>query len=287
MGILLAITGITLFSSKAVMVKMAYLYEVDTVSLLLLRMGFALPFYVAIALTKKPEKPAERKDVLWIIFLGLIGYYLASLLDFLGLQYVKAGLERLILFIYPTLVLFISFIFFRKKISRMQGLGVLVTYLGVVVIFSNELKINSDQYLVLGAVLIFFSALTYAGYLVGSGWIIPKLGAKQFTSYAMIVSCVAVLIHYSLVGGWRILDLHTEVYVIGFLMAIFATVIPSYLISYSIKLLGANNFAVFGSLGPISTILLAYFFLGETLSVVQIFGGVVIIGGIFLAEKKR
>lgn len=269
------------------MVKMAYAYEVDTVSLLLLRMVFALPFYVAIALTQKPQEKVNRKDYFWVIFLGFIGYYLASYFDFLGLQYIKAGLERLILFVYPTLVLLISFVFLRKTISKAQVLGVLVTYFGVFIIFYSELTINQEDHVIFGSILIFLSALTYAGYLVGSGWIIPRFGPKIFTSYAMIISCMAVICHYVILGNFDIFSFEAEVYWIGLAMAVFATVVPSYLISYAIQNLGANNFSIFGSLGPVSTIILAYFFLGEVLTITQLIGGLVILGGIFVAERKK
>lgn len=283
----MAISGILLFSSKAVMVKMAYQYHIDTVSMLLLRMLFAFPFYLVIALVKKPEQKATGKDITWLFFLGFIGYYLSSYFDFLGLQYIKAGLERLILFIYPTMVLLISFIFLKKKITKAQAIGVAVTYLGVVVIFSSELSINHEDGLILGSVLIFLSALTYASYLVGSGWIIPRFGPRLFTSYAMMISCLAVVLHYLIQGNFTFFELPYQVYWIGLAMAIFATVIPSYLISYAIRNLGANNFSIFGSLGPVSTILLAYIFLGEVLTWMQIVGGLVILAGIFLAERKQ
>lgn len=283
----MAISGILLFSSKAVMVKMAYQYHIDTVSMLLLRMLFAFPFYLVIALVKKPEQQATSKDIMWLFFLGFIGYYLSSYFDFLGLQYIKAGLERLILFIYPTMVLLISYLFLKKKITKAQAIGVAVTYLGVVVIFSSELSINHEDGLILGSVLIFLSALTYASYLVGSGWIIPRFGPRLFTSYAMMISCLAVVLHYLIQGNFTFFELPYQVYWIGLAMAIFATVIPSYLISYAIRNLGANNFSIFGSLGPVSTILLAYIFLGEVLTWMQIVGGLVILAGIFLAERKQ
>ena len=287
LGVILAITGILLFSSKAVMVKLAYQYEVDTVSLLLFRMVFSLPIYVVIAAFNRPKEKVAGKDYMWLILFGFIGYYLASYFDFLGLIYIKASLERLILFIYPTLVLLISFVFLRKKITRKQVIGVVVTYLGVLIIFVSELSISDDSSVILGSVLIFLSALTYASYLVGSGWLIPRFGATAFTSYAMIVSCMAVILHYSLQRPVGLLDFQPEVYWIGLAMAIFATVIPSYLVSFAIKILGANDFSIFGSLGPISTIGLAYLFLGETLTWTQFLGAGVIIGGIVLAEKKK
>ena len=287
LGVILAVSGILLFSSKAVMVKLAYQYEVDSISLLLLRMVFAFPFYLVISIIKRPREPIQSNDYLWLLGLGMISYYLASYFDFLGLQYIKASLERLILFIYPTLVILMSYVFLGKSITRKQALGVLVTYLGVVIIFSSELAINQEDQVLYGAILIFLSALTYAGFLTGSGWIIPKFGATVFTSYAMMISCACVVVHYLFTKEVSILSFPAEVYWIGLAMAVFATVIPSYLISYAIKMLGANNFSVFGSLGPVSTIVLAYLFLDESLTMIQLAGSVVVIAGIFLAEKRK
>ena len=289
-AIAIGITGILFFSSKAVMVKLAYQYEVDAVSLLLLRMILSLPFYIVISLLQKPlvDRTLIGKDYLYLAGFGFIGYYLASYFDFLGLTYIKAGLERLILFVYPTLVFLISFIFLKKPITRNQVLAIVVTYLGIAIVFWSELDRGQSDNVLLGAVLIFLSALTYAGYLVGSGYLIPKFGATRFTSYAMIISCICVITHYLVTTDVSaIFALPYEVYWIGLLMALVATVIPSYLISFSIKKLGAGNFSIMGSLGPISTIVLAYFFLGEMLSTIQIIGGVVVIAGVMIGERKK
>ncbi len=269
------------------MVKLAYQYEIDSISLLLLRMLFAFPFYLVVSIVKRPKEKLQSNDYLWLLGLGMVGYYLASYFDFLGLQYIKASLERLILFIYPTLVLLLSYIFMGKTITKKQALGVIVTYIGVVIIFSNELAINQEDRVLYGAVLIFLSALTYASYLTGSGWLIPKFGATVFTSYAMMISCACVVMHYIYTKEVSILSFPAEVYWIGLAMAFFATVIPSYLISYAIKILGANNFSIFGSLGPVSTIVLAYIFLDENLTLIQLLGSVVVISGIFIAEKRK
>lgn len=281
--------GVLLFSSKAVMVKLAYQYEVDAVSLLLLRMVFSLPFYIVISLLQKPIAKANltRRDFLYLIGFGFIGYYLASYFDFQGLTYIKAGLERLILFVYPTLVFILSFIFLKKKITTYQTWAILITYLGVAIVFTSELNQGKSDNLFLGSVLIFLSALTYAGYLVGSGWLIPKFGATRFTSYAMIISCICVVIHYSFSADMnKVFALQNEVYLIGFLMAVFATVIPSYLISFSIKTLGAGSFSIMGSLGPISTVVLAFIFLDEKLTILQMIGAVVVIAGVLIGERR-
>jgi drug/metabolite transporter (DMT)-like permease len=290
MAVIIGVTGVLLFSSKAVMVKLAYHYEIDAVSLLLLRMVFALPFYIVISLMQKPvvDRNLIGKDYLYLAGFGFIGYYLASYFDFQGLTYIKAGLERLILFVYPTLVFLISFVFLKKPITRNQIFAIIITYCGIAIVFSSELNNGQSEHVLLGALLIFLSALTYAGYLVGSGWLIPKFGATRFTSYAMIISCLCVIVHYGVTTDLSaIFALPSEVYWIGLLMAVVATVIPSYLISYSIKNLGAGNFSILGSLGPVSTIVLAYFFLDEMLRPIQFVGGVVVIVGVMIGERKK
>lgn len=285
-GILLAIIGVVLFSAKAVMVKMAYKYEIDHLTLLLFRMVFTLPFYLLIAFWKKPLHPKKivKKDYLWIVFFGFIGYYLASLFDFMGLQYLKAGLERIILFIYPTMVVLLSWLIFKKGITKLQITAIIITYAGVLITFWNEVGVEGES-IALGAFLIFLSAMTYASYLVGSGWLIPKFGALQFTSYAMIVSTVYIIIHYLFINGFSLMAYQTEVYILGIAMAIFSTLIPSFLVSEAINRLGASTFSIFGSLGPVSTIILAFFFLGEQVSFIQVIGMLVVIAGVMLVSK--
>ncbi|GAA0720156.1 DMT family transporter [Aquimarina litoralis] len=286
-GIILAIIGVVLFSAKAVMVKMAYKYQISSEHLLLFRMSFSLPIYLVIAMltrTANPEK-IKKSDYIWILFFGFIGYYLASYFDFLGLQYIKAGLERIILFIYPTLVLVISRVFLKTKISKKQLVAIGITYVGVIITFWQELQLDTPN-IHLGVFLIFLSALTYAIYLVGSGWLIPKFGVVVFTSYAMIVSSFCIIIQYLLFDRGDVTSYPGEVYVLGIFMAFFATVVPSYLISAAISRLGASNVAIIGSLGPVSTILLAFFILDENLSILQILGATIVIFGIYFTTKK-
>ncbi|WP_291871576.1 DMT family transporter [Maribacter sp.] len=287
-GIIYAILGVLLFSAKAVLVKVAYTYNIDHLSLLLFRMVFALPFYVVIALKKNKNRTNDisSKDYLWLILFGFLGYYLASLFDFMGLQYIKAGLERIILFVYPTIVVLLSWVFFKKKISKKQSIAILVTYVGVLVTFWQEIGLNGEA-TYKGVILIFLSAITYAAYLVGSGWLIPKFGASKFTANAMIVSTVCICIHFLIQGDMAIFKYPKEVYYIGLAMAIFCTVIPSFLVSAAIQNLGANTFSIFGSLGPISTILLAFIFLDERISSWQFLGIVIVIFGVSLVTKSK
>jgi drug/metabolite transporter (DMT)-like permease len=288
-GILIGILGIVLFSSKAVMVKLAYLYQVDALSLLLLRMVFSFPFYLVIAMIySRKENPSVivKNDYYWVVFFGLVGYYLSSYFDFVGLQYIKASLERIILFLYPTIIIAFNKLFFKKPINSAQALAILLTYIGIVITFWGEVVISgADTYL--GGFFILLCAITYAAYLVGSGWLIPKFGVVKFTSYAMIVSCFCVFIHFGLFSSVDIFGLQWEVYLLGFLIAIFATVIPSFLVSESINRINSSNFAVIAGFGPISTIILAGIFLNEVLTLLQLFGALIVIFGILLVSLRR
>ncbi len=288
-GIFLGVLGIVLFSSKAVMVKLAYRYDVDVISILLLRMLFSFPFYIVIAYlyrNQNTEVVIKNKDYLWVIFFGFVGYYLASYFDFVGLTYIKASLERIILFLYPTIVLLLNKIFLKQPITKVQAGAIALTYLGIVIAFWDEVAISgNDTYL--GGFFILLSAITYASYLVGSGWLIPKFGVMKFTAYAMIVSCVCVFVHYSIVSEVDIFSFSWKVYFLGFFIAVFATVIPSFLVSASIKMISSSNFAIVAGIGPISTIVLAAIFLNETLTLVQLFGALAVIIGILLVSLNK
>lgn len=289
LGILLGILGVVLFSSKAVMVKLAYNYQVDAITILLLRMLFSFPFYLVIAYlyrNKNQGYEIKKKDFYWLILFGFIGYYLASYFDFVGLSYIKASLERIILFVYPTIVLLLNSLFFKKPITKIQALAIFLSYLGIVIAFSGELQISGNN-LYLGGFLILLSAITYASYLVGSGWLIPKFGVMKFTAYAMIVSCISVFIHFGFVGEVDVFSLQKEIYFIGFLIAIFATLIPSFLVSASIKMISSSNFAIVAGIGPISTIVLASIFLGEELTILQFFGALLVIIGIVIISLRQ
>ena len=281
------LTGIILFSTKAIFAKLAYLYEVDAINVLLLRMVFSLPFYLILAFFKNEKKvTATKNDYLRLLLLGFLGYYLASYFDFKGLEYIKASLERLILFIYPTFVIILSFIFLKIKISRYQFYAILVTYFGICIVFLPEIEISTPSTTLKGSLLVLLSAVTYASYIFGSSCLIPKFGTRRFTCYVMIVSSIMIITQYIIECEMSVnlLNFPQEVYMYGILIAIFSTVIPSFLISLAIKELGPNQFSLFGSIGPISTLMLAYVFLEERLSTLQVLGSVVVIMGIFATE---
>jgi drug/metabolite transporter (DMT)-like permease len=288
LGSLLTFLGAICFSAKAVMVKLAYVHEVDALSLLTLRMIFSLPFFAAIAIysnNKTARINLTTKDWALVIILGVIGYYLASLFDFEGLRFITAGLERLILFVYPTLVVILLAIFLKKKISRREYAALLLTYIGIAIVFVSDLNIEQKN-LWLGAALIFGSAFTYAIYLIGSGELIPKLGSMRYISYAMIVSTAAVCIHYIFSSEIKLFSFSKEVYLLSAAMAIFSTVIPALLLSEGIRMIGSGRASIIGSIGPVSTIILAYFFLGENITSYQLLGTALVLAGVLTVSSK-
>ncbi|MGY5355836.1 DMT family transporter [Wenyingzhuangia sp. IMCC45467] len=288
-GVLVALLAVFLFSSKAIIVKLIYDFEVPTIHVLLMRMVFALPFYLVILGVKRNEVKVglEKKHYLWLVLFGVIGYYVASFFDFYGLKFLSASLERIILFVYPTLVVLIGALFLKTKITKQQIWAIVITYFGVFLTFASELQINHDDYLFLGAGLIFMSALTYASYLVGSGWLIPKFGTIRFTSLAMVVACSSVIIHYLITDRQSVFNYPTQVYFYQLVMAVFCTVLPSYLVSYAIHKLGASKFAIIGSIGPVFTIVLATIVLGESITFIQSIGVVIVILGVRIVSKKE
>jgi drug/metabolite transporter (DMT)-like permease len=291
-GIVICVFGAICFSTKAIFVKLAYRdTEVDAVTLLALRMIFSLPFFIVSAIVTSSQSSNVRftgKQWFYVALIGCVGYYASSLLDFLGLQYVSAGIERLVLFIYPTMVLLMSAIIFKQQIRRIQWIAVAVTYAGLLIAFFSEaaLKQTGGPDFYLGAFLIFTCAITYAMYIVGSGRLIPVVGATKFNSYAMSFACVAVLIHFFITTQQSLFNLSAPVYVYSICMALIGTVIPSYLVTAGIKKIGSGNAAIVGSIGPVSTILQAYFFLGEPVSGLQIAGTVLVLTGVLLIGKK-
>lgn len=289
LGIFLGVLGVILFSSKAVMIKLAYNYKVDAITMLLLRMLFSFPFYVVIAYLYRNEineVKITKKDYYWVVFFGVIGYYLASYFDFIGLTYITASLERIILFVYPTIVILLNRFFLKQPVTKVQGIAICLSYIGIIIAFSSEVEVSgSSAYL--GGFFILLSAITYASFLVGSGWLIPKFGVVKFTAFAMLVSCLCVFIHFSFIGKTDLFNLQWQVYVLGALIAVFATVIPSFLISTSIKIISSSNFAIVAGIGPISTIILASFFLNERLTLVQFFGALLVLVGIVISALKK
>ncbi len=290
-GFFLSFSGAILFSTKAIMVKLAFAeVKVDALTLLAIRMIFSLPFYLVTAFVVGNQGSTEKltgKQWMGTIFLGLFGYYLSSLFDFIGLQYISAGLERLILFLYPTFAVLISTFVFKQKMYRNQVIALVLTYIGIGIAYYGELQIDADNpNFYWGSFLIFLCAITYAIYIAGSGKIIPKIGATRFTAYAMLASTFGVLVHYVLRGDYDALQKGIDLWYYGLLLAIVATVIPTFLLSFALKKIGANNVAIISSIGPISTIIQAHYFLGEHIFTEQIIGTCLVLAGILMLSLK-
>jgi drug/metabolite transporter (DMT)-like permease len=289
-GVLIVFAGALCFSAKSVMVKLVLNnYAIDPLSILVLRMVFSFPFFLAAALYTNYTRPSallNSKDWGLIIFLGFIGYYLASLFDFEGLKYVSASLERLILFIYPTFVVLIAAVFFKKPFSRKELIALSLTYLGLAIAFSNDITLHSDQG-IKGALLILLSAFTYAIYLSGSGKLLPRMGTVNYTSWTMIISTFSAVFHFMVVYHTGIFSYPAEVYLICLCMAILSTVIPAFMISEGIRRIGPSKASIVGTIGPVSTIVLAHFILGESITILQMTGTLFIIAGILLIGKEK
>lgn len=292
-GILLALLGAVCFSTKAIFVKLAYRdTQIDALTLLAWRMIFSVPFFVgaaAISSSKATNTKFTPRQWAYIAIIGCLGYYISSLLDFLGLAYVSAGIERLILFVYPTLVLLMSAVIFKVKIKPLQWLAVAITYVGLAIAFISETDWSAPQSnnFLLGSLYIFICAFTYAAYIVGSGRLIPQVGASKFNSYAMSFASVGVFLHFALFSNVSLFHLPSLVYVYSFLMAVFSTVIPSYLVTAAINRMGSDNTAIVGSVGPVSTIVLANIFLGEAITFWQLAGTLLILVGVLIIGKQK
>jgi drug/metabolite transporter (DMT)-like permease len=296
-GFLISFTGAILFSTKAILVKMAFhTTHTDALTLLTLRMLLSLPFYLLAAFWGSRQEGnirMTRRQWTGVIVLGLLGYYVSSFFDFVGLQYISAGLERLILFLYPSFAVLINAVLFHQKISRVQYWALALSYTGIGIAYFGELKIDTgNPNFYWGSFLIFLCAITYAFYLAGTGRMVPLLGAAKFTTYSMLTATLAVLLHFFLrqtLSGHAPIPTGTgsgTLWGYGILLALVATVIPSFMLSAGMKRIGANNAAIVTSVGPVSTILQAHFFLGDRIFAEQIVGTVLVIIGVLLIGWK-
>lgn len=230
----------------------------------------------------------NTRQWIYVLLLGIFGYYLSSLFDFIGLQYISAGLERLILFLYPTFAVLINTWVFKQKMSTPQKIALLLTYVGIALAYYGELSIDTaNPKFFFGSLMVFLCAVTYSIYIAGSGRIIPSVGANKFTAYAMLAATTAIFIHFAFNGNAQTLNTGTGLWGYGLLLAIVATVIPSFMLSNGLKRIGANNVAIISSIGPVSTILQAHFVLGEKIFTEQIAGTLLVIAGILLIGWKR
>jgi drug/metabolite transporter (DMT)-like permease len=287
-GVAMAIAGVVCFSLRPVLIKLAYGYVVDPITLLALRMIFSLPFFLAAAAwvgRDAARAPIARRDAWAILVLGFVGYYFASFVDFLGLQYISAGLGRLILFVYPTLVVILSAAFLHKRPSARELVALGVTYAGIALVMANAAK-GANRDLALGAALCFASAAGYAVYLVASSQVVQRVGSMRFTAYAMSVASGFCIAQFLLLRPLSALSMPGQVYALAVAMALLATVLPVFITSEALRRIGANQVALFGALGPVTTLFFGWMGLDEVMTPVQLAGAALVLAGVALVTLR-
>ena len=287
-GIAFAVIGILAFSFRPILIKLSYAaHPVSPVTLLFLRMTLSLPFFLAIGWWLRNQEPRlARRDWWAVIGLGFLGYYAASFLDFIGLQWVGAGVGRLILFLFPTLVVLMSFLFLKTVPGRRELIALGVSYAGIALVLSNQLHAENRLF-ALGAALVFASALCYAGYLVAGSQVVKRVGSMRFTAYSTVVATVPAVIQFFFMESAQSLQLPAAVWGYAIVLATFSTVVPLFLQAEALKRIGANHFALLGALGPVSVAVTSALGLDEPFTGVQALGGALVIFGVLLVSLKK
>jgi drug/metabolite transporter (DMT)-like permease len=281
-GLALALLGSIAFSGKAIIVKLAYRHGVDAVTLIMYRMLFALPIFAVMAWwASRGKPPLTRKDWLGVLGLGLTGYYLASFLDFAGLAYISASLERLILYLNPTLVVMLGWVLYRRSITWGQAVGMLISYCGVVLVFGHEANLQGNN-AAWGTLLVFLSAVSYAIYLVYSGEMVRRLGSLRLVGLATTVACLLCLLQFVVLRPFSAAVVAPEVIWLSILNATLCTAAPVLMVMMAIERVGAGMTAQTGMVGPLSTILMGVWILGEPFTVWVAAGTALVITGIFV-----
>ena len=291
LGPLFAVLGVLGFSFKAILIKLAYAAApVDPVTLLALRMLYSAPFFVAIAWwagRAKGAAPIAPRDFRLLLALGFIGYYLSSLLDFLGLQYVTASLERLVLFLYPTIVVVLSALFLSQPVTRRAAVALALSYAGIALAVWHDIRFTGDPAAIaLGSALVVGSAAGYAIYRVAAGGIIARLGSSRFIAWAMLASAVFVLVQFALTRPLSALAQPRQVQALVLAMAVFCTVLPTWMIAESIRRIGASTASLIGSLGPLFTIGFGALLLDEPVNALQLAGVALVLWGVILVSRQ-
>ncbi|CAN5140416.1 DMT family transporter [soil metagenome] len=289
-GFTCAALGAILFSGKAIVVKLSYRYSVDPVVVIALRMGMALPFFILAELWSRRQQSRvvlTRNERWRIVLLGFTGYYLSSLLDFYGLQYITAALERLILYLSPTFVVLITAVLLRRPIGKRVLLALALSYCGVLVAFAHDVRVGRDG-LFIGSAFVMASALTYAAYVVMSGELVKRVGALRLTTQASIVACLCCLLHFALTRDVHVLaGLQPQVWQLGLLNAVAFTVLPVFAMMLGISRLGAPRAAMIGMIGPVSTIFMAAVVLDEPITPWQLAGMALVMWGVWMTKPPR
>ena len=285
-GLLLAGLGAVAFSGKAIIVKLAYRHGVDAVTLIMYRMLFALPIFALMAWwSSRGKPPLTRRDWFGVLGLGVSGYYLASFLDFAGLAYISASLERLILYLNPTLVLLLGLVLYQRRITHPQALGMLISYAGVVLVFGHEITLQGAD-AALGALLVFLSAVSYAIYLTFSGEMVKRLGSLRLVGLATTVACLLCIAQFVLLRPWSAALVAPEVIWLSILNATLCTAVPVLMVMMAIERIGASLAAQTGMVGPMSTILMGALILDEPFTAWVAAGTVLVIAGIFVFTRS-
>jgi drug/metabolite transporter (DMT)-like permease len=284
-GLLLAAAGSIAFSGKAIIVKLAYRHGVDAITLVMLRMLFAVPFFIAMAWWAGRGKPAlTRADCLGVLGLGFSGYYLSSYLDFLGLQYISASFERLILYLNPTLVLILGWVLYKRKITYRQAVAMAVSYSGVMLVFGHDVSLVGEN-VALGAMLVFGSAVSYAIYLSYSGQLVQRLGSLRLAGLATTVACFFCILQFVLLKPMSALVVAPQVVYLSMLNATACTVLPVLMVMMAIERIGPGLASQIGMIGPMSTLSMGAFWLDETFNMWILMGTVLVLGGVFWVTK--
>lgn len=287
-GIACVLAGSIAFSGKPVLVKAAYQYGVDTMTLLALRMLFAAPLFILMAWwAGRPAVAFTAREIAGIVALSFLGYYLGSFLDLAGLQYISAGFGRLILYLYPTLVLLMSAVFLQQPLRGRPLVSLGLSYAGIALVFSAEAQLGDSLPLtVWGAMLVFGSAVTYAIYLVAGSRLVHKFGAMRFSAYASLIATGFVIAHFLAIRPLQALVVAHEVYTLVAILAVFATVLPLWLMAEGLKRIGANQVSLVGCVGPLATMVFAWMFLGEAMTLVQLAGAALVLAGVLIITLK-
>ena len=290
-GFLVTLSGAIFFSTKAIFVKLCFhATHVDAITLLSLRMLFSLPFYLVIGWIegrKEGKTNVTARQWFFIFLMGIFGYYLSSLFDFIGLQFISAGLERLILFLYPTFAVLINTFWFKTKLSKTQFIALALTYAGIGIAYLGEMKLDtSNPNFYYGTFMIFLCAVTYSFYLVGTGRLVNNVGATRYTVYAMLFATTGIFVHFLSTKTIAGIEFTPTLVYYSAALAIIAKVLPSFMMSYGKKRIGSNNVAIITSIGPVSTIVQAHFILGEKIIALQLIGTLLVIVGVILIGRQ-
>ena len=284
-GLLLAGFGAIGFSGKAIIVKLAYRYGVDAITLIMYRMLFALPIFAVMGWwASRGKPPLARRDWLGVLGLGFTGYYLASFLDFAGLAYITASLERLILYLNPTLVVLLGLVFYKRRIAPWQLMGMAISYCGVALVFGQEITLQGGD-AGWGALLVFLSAISYALYMVYSGELVRRLGSMRLVGLATTVACFLCLLQFVLLRPLSAAAVAPEVIWLSVLNATLCTALPVLMVMMAIERIGASLAAQTGMVGPMATILMGALILGEPFTAWVAAGTVLVIAGIFVFTR--